>query len=77
VTDRVIVAITGASGAAYGLRALDLLRQAGIETHQIHSPSSRLTIPQETGRSVNEVTAMADVHYNPGDIAAPLAKWFP
>jgi 4-hydroxy-3-polyprenylbenzoate decarboxylase len=74
VADRIIVAITGASGAVYGLRALELLRQAGIETHLILSPSSRLTISQETGRSVNEVTAMADVHYNPGDIAAPLAS---
>jgi 4-hydroxy-3-polyprenylbenzoate decarboxylase len=70
----VIVAITGASGAIYGLRALELLRQAGIETHLILSPSARLTISQETGRSVNEVHALADVHYNPGDIAASLAS---
>ena len=71
---RVVVAITGASGAIYGLRALELLRQAGIETHLILSPSSRLTISQETGRSVNDVQALADIHYNPGDISAPLAS---
>jgi 4-hydroxy-3-polyprenylbenzoate decarboxylase len=74
MTDRIIVAITGASGAIYGLRTLELLRQAGIETHLILSPSSRLTIAQETGRSVNEVAALAYVHYSPGDIAAPLAS---
>jgi 4-hydroxy-3-polyprenylbenzoate decarboxylase len=71
---RVIVAITGASGAVYGLRAIELLRGAGVETHLILSPSARLTVPQETGRSLDEVLSLADAHYNPGDIAAPLAS---
>lgn len=74
MTERVIVAITGASGAIYGIRALQALRQAGVETHLVVSPPARLTITHETDFKVEQVLELADVHYAPGDIAAAIAS---
>lgn len=71
---RIILAISGASGALLGVRTLELLRQAGVETHLIVSPAARRTIPVETGRSVSEVEALASFHYAVEDIGARLAS---
>ena len=48
---RIIVAITGASGAVYGIRTLEILRSLSVETHLIISVAARRIIEQETGRS--------------------------
>ena len=45
---RIVVGITGASGAIYGVRLLELLRSAGLETHLVMSPSARITLVHET-----------------------------
>jgi len=71
---RVILAITGASGAILGIRALELLRAAGKETHLIISDAARQTIPLETGWSVAEVEALADACYAPQQIGARIAS---
>jgi len=71
---RIVVAITGASGAIYGIRALELLRSLGVETHLILSPAAHITIAQETDLKVSQVAALADVHYDRSDIAATIAS---
>jgi len=72
---RVIVAITGASGAIYGVRALELLRAlAEMETHLILSPSGARTLREETDHSAEQVRALAHVVHNHKDIGASLAS---
>lgn len=73
--NRLIVGITGASGAVYGIRALEILRQdPGIETHLVLSQAARVTVLQETGWTVRQVEALADVVYSPANIGAPIAS---
>jgi 4-hydroxy-3-polyprenylbenzoate decarboxylase len=72
--DRLIIAITGASGAIYGLRALHLARQIGLETHLIISSAARVTLSQETGTKISDVLALASITYQPHDIAASIAS---
>jgi 4-hydroxy-3-polyprenylbenzoate decarboxylase len=71
---RVIVALTGASGAILGIRTLELLREAGIETHLILSRAARQTIASETNWASAGVEALASVRYAPEDIGARLAS---
>jgi 4-hydroxy-3-polyprenylbenzoate decarboxylase len=71
---RVILAITGASGAILGIRALELLHHAGIETHLIISTAARQIIPVETGWSVEEIEALASSNYDPQNIGARIAS---
>jgi flavin prenyltransferase len=72
---RLIVAITGASGAIYGVRALQLLRQmGGIETHLIMSTSGARTLAEETDHSAAQVRAMADHVHSAKDIGAAIAS---
>jgi len=72
---RVIVAISGASGAIYGIKALELLRQSGgYETHLVISPAGARTISEETDLSPAQVEALADVRHSFRDIAAPISS---
>lgn len=71
---RIILAISGASGAILGVRALELLRRAEVETHLIISPAARRTLPEETGRSAAEIESLASFRYDPDDIGARLAS---
>lgn len=72
--DRLVVGMTGASGAILGIRLLEMLRSFPIETHLIISPAARVTIAQETTWRVSDVLALADQAYQPGDIAAAVAS---
>lgn len=71
---RVIVAITGASGAVLGIRALERLRTLNIETHLVISAAARITIAQETDHKVSDVQALAHTSYDPRDIGAAIAS---
>ncbi|MEI9852475.1 MAG: UbiX family flavin prenyltransferase [Sphingomonas sp.] len=72
---RIIVAVTGASGAIYGIRTLELLRAiAGLETHLVLSPAAARTIAEETDWTVARVRALADVVHNHRDIGASIAS---
>ena len=71
---RIIVAITGASGAIYGVRALEILRHMEIETHLIISPTAKLTIAQETSYQLRDIEILANTVYDPQDLAAPVAS---
>lgn len=71
---RIIVGISGASGAVYGIRLLELLRQTDIETHLILTRSAQVTIALETERKVREVLELADVVYASADISASISS---
>ena len=73
-TPRLIVAISGASGITYGLRALDACRELGVESHLVMSRSSALTLDQETELTVADVQARADVAHKVGDVGASIAS---
>ncbi|MCD4672509.1 MAG: UbiX family flavin prenyltransferase [Anaerolineaceae bacterium] len=71
---KIILAITGATGAILGIRALELLHQADVETHLIISEPARLTISRETSWEPGQIKALADFVYQPDNIAAPIAS---
>lgn len=72
---RLIVAITGASGAAYGVRLLEALRQEdGVETHLVVSKAGALTCSSELGLKLADVKGLADVAYDNADIGAAIAS---
>lgn len=71
---RLIVAISGASGAVYGIRALEMLKAAGIESHLVVSKAAALSLGAETDLSLGEVLSLADVVYKPTDIGAAIAS---
>src|SRR5512136_1105162 len=72
---RLVVGISGASGAILAVRLLEALAQMdGIETHLVVSAAARLTIRDETGRSVKDVESLADVVYKPQDVGAAIAS---
>lgn len=72
--DRIIVGITGATGIIYAVRALDVLRTLGIETHLIITKPAELTLAYETDMTKREVTDRAD-HVRPiNDVGAPLSS---
>jgi 4-hydroxy-3-polyprenylbenzoate decarboxylase len=72
---RMIVAITGASGAIYGVRALEALRAMDeIEVHLVISPSAARTLREETDFSMEQVQGLAHVVHNHKDIGASIAS---
>jgi 4-hydroxy-3-polyprenylbenzoate decarboxylase len=72
---RLIVGISGASGAIYGIRLLEVLHEVGeIETHLVVSSAAKVTISLETDFSLEAVEELADRVYRPGDIAAPVSS---
>ncbi len=71
---RVILAITGASGAILGIRVLELLKEAEVETHLIISRAAVQTITSETDWAIADVKALASAFYELDDIGARLAS---
>lgn len=72
---RLIVAITGATGAVYGVRLLQFLRATGLaETHVLVSEAGLLSLHQELGMKRRELDALADASYALRDVGASLAS---
>jgi 4-hydroxy-3-polyprenylbenzoate decarboxylase len=72
---RLIIAITGATGAVYGVRLLQQLAATpGIETHLIISDAANLTLHQEVGMQRRDVEALADVVHKNRDVGASIAS---
>jgi 4-hydroxy-3-polyprenylbenzoate decarboxylase len=71
---RLIVGISGASGVVYGIRTLETLRKAGIETHLVMSPAAELTMSYETDIKPKAVREMADVFHPIGDVGASISS---
>ena len=71
---RIVVGISGASGAIYGTTALRMLRAAGVETHLVISRAAQTTIAHELSLRPAEVFALADVAYGIQDIGAAISS---
>ena len=71
---RLVVGITGATGAIYAQRLLQRARLLGIETHLVATPSGVLNAHHELGLDRKALEALADHAYAPGDIGACLAS---
>jgi len=71
---KIVIGISGASGAAYGIRLLEGLKASGVETHLIISRWGAYTIEQETGRGAEAIKALASFTYEPDDMAAPISS---
>ena len=72
---RLIVGLSGASGAIYGVRLLQVLRNvAEVETHLVMSQAARQTLSLETDLTLRDVQALADVVHDARDIAASISS---
>ena len=71
---RLIVGVSGASGAIYGLRVLDACADLGVESHLVASRAAALTLKQETGLSIADLGAKASVVHRPADVGASIAS---
>ncbi|PLP59050.1 3-octaprenyl-4-hydroxybenzoate carboxy-lyase [Mesorhizobium loti] len=71
---RLIIGISGASGAAYGLSALEMTRSAGVETHLVVSRSAMLTLHQELGLNKADLEGRADMIHPVSDVGATIAS---
>ena len=72
---RLIVGLSGASGAIYGIRMLEVLRSVeDIESHLVLTPAAKRTIGLETDVSIADVEALADHSHSAGDIAAAISS---
>lgn len=73
-SQRVIVGITGATGAVYAVRLLQRLKAQGAQTHLVVSPAGVLSAHHELGLDRRALEALADHAYNPADIGARIAS---
>jgi len=71
---KLIVGITGATGVIYGVRLLERLREAGVETHVVLSRWGARTLVHETRFSREQVEAIAHTVYAPGDMGAAISS---
>ena len=70
---KIIIAISGASGAIYGIRLLEVLKEQNIETHLVIS-EEQFTIKLETKYSIDEVKFLADYCYDDKDLGASISS---
>ncbi len=71
---RLVVGITGATGAAYGVKLLERARALGIETHLVATPAGVLNVHHELGLDRQQLEALADHAHSPGDVGACIAS---
>src|SRR5258708_1434837 len=71
---RLVVGMTGATGAAIGIRLLEVLSALGVETHLVLTRWARATIEMETGNTVGQVQALAARSYGHQEQAAPISS---
>ena len=74
MTPRLVVGISGATGAAYAVRLLDRARELGVETHLVATPAGLLNVHHELGLDRKSLEARADHAYSPGDVGACIAS---
>lgn len=71
---RIIIGISGASGAVYGVEMLKALRAAGVETHLVVTRSAQITLAHETPYSLPQVQALASQVHAVGDLSAAISS---
>jgi 4-hydroxy-3-polyprenylbenzoate decarboxylase len=74
VKPRLVVGVSGASGAIYGVRVLQAAAELGLETHLVVSKAAALTLQQEIGLTPADVAAMATITHRLGDVGASIAS---
>ena len=74
MTRRLVVGITGATGAAYAVRLLVRARELAIETHLVVTPPGVVNVHYETGLDRRALEALATQAYAPGDVGARIAS---
>jgi len=72
--DRLVVGLSGASGAILGIRLLEALANTAIETHLVISPAAQTTIAYETSWGIKKVLELASSHYSYNDLGACIAS---
>src|SRR3954465_660427 len=71
---RLIIGMTGSTGAIFGVRMLEALKETDVETHLIISKWAQRTIEHETNYSLEQVRALATVVHSPGDMGASISS---
>ena len=71
---RLVIGISGASGAIYGVRMLEILKGSGIETHLVMSRSAEMTLAYETDYKARDIKKLASVTHPIGDIGASISS---
>jgi len=71
---RLIVGLSGASGVVYGVRMLEVLRDAGVETHLVMSKAAELTLAYELDMKPRDVRALASHFHAQADIGASISS---
>lgn len=71
---RLVIGLSGASGAVLGVRALDACREMGVETHLVASRTGLVTLAQETGLTAADLAGRADVRHAPSQMGASIAS---
>ncbi len=71
---RLVVGVSGASGAVYGVRVLDACNEMGVESHLIVSRAAALTLKEETALTLTDLSARAGVTYRAVDVGAAVAS---
>jgi flavin prenyltransferase len=71
---RIVVGISGASGVVYGVRLLETLRRAKVETHLVLSKAAEMTLTYETDMKPKELRELADHSHPIGDIGASVSS---
>nr|WP_085524739.1 non-oxidative hydroxyarylic acid decarboxylases subunit B [Tuberibacillus sp. Marseille-P3662] len=71
---RLIVGISGATGAIFGIRMLEFLQRAGVETHLILSQWAEVTVHLETSYTMSEIKQLASYVYSPKNLAASISS---
>ena len=74
MAQRIIVGISGASGIVYGVRALELLRAAGVETHLVMTKSAELTLPHALALDLASIKALASEVHPIRNVGASIAS---
>lgn len=71
---QLVVAISGASGAIYGVRLLKALKQTKVKVHLTISPAAEINLKLETGLTANDLTKLAEHTYPANDLSAPISS---
>lgn len=71
---RIVLAVTGASGAVYGKRCLEALKSADVETHLVVSKAAEMTLAYELGLKASDLESLASARYAANDVGAPISS---
>ncbi|MGL9681421.1 MAG: UbiX family flavin prenyltransferase [Wolbachia sp.] len=74
MNSRIIIGISGASGSIFGLRILEVLKDADYETHLVISRAGKITLAHEVAESLKDITSLADFYYSEEKIGEKIAS---